>query len=112
MVSFSKEVLLEERKRQFMGYEIIRITSKGQMTLPKAIREKLKLNKGAHLAVYLNGEEIVLKKVEPFEPLGQDDPIWDLAGVINDHPDVGVNHDTYLVRETSVKDNPGEGTQR
>ncbi len=95
-----------------MSYEIIKLTSKGQMTLPKPIREKLKLNKGAHLAIFLNGEEIVLKKVEPFKALGQDDPIWDLAGVINDASDVGVSHDAYLIREHSAEEPLGEDSKR
>lgn len=95
-----------------MAYEIIKVTSKGQMTLPKAIREKLKLSKGAHLAVYLNGEEIVLKRIEPFRPLGQDDPIWDLAGVIDDEPDVGVRHDVYVVQDTPRMDTLEEDGKR
>jgi len=80
-------------------YEIVKLTSKGQMTLPKAIREKLQLEKGSHLIVYLNGEEIILKKAKNIVPLSDEDPIWEMIGMFKDKAgaaDVAENHDKYL----------------
>lgn len=84
-----------------MEYTMIKLTSKGQMTLPLEIREKLKLNKGDYLAVYLEGEEIRLKKIDPFksQPLREEDPIWGLIGKYEDKEkkkDISENHDRYL----------------
>lgn len=82
-------------------YSIIKLTSKGQMTLPLEIRNRLKLKKGDHLAVYLYGEELRLKKIEleEIEPLSKDDPIWSMVGKFEDKErkkDVSKNHDLYL----------------
>lgn len=86
---------------KIMEYTIIKLTSKGQMTLPLEIREKLKLDKGDYLAVYLEGEEIRLKKIDPFksQPLREEDPIWSLIGKYEDKEkkkDISENHDRYL----------------
>ncbi len=84
-----------------MKYSIVKLSSKGQMTLPLEIRNKLKLNKGDHLAIYLQGEELRLKKIDPvkFEPLGEQDPIWDLIGRYEDkegEKNVSEEHDHFL----------------
>ncbi len=84
-----------------MHYSIIKITSKGQMTLPVEIREKLKLSQGDHLAVYLDGEEIRIKKIDPLRtaPLREEDPIWNMIGKFEDKDkkqDVSEKHDRYL----------------
>lgn len=84
-----------------MQYSIIKITSKGQVTLPVDIRDKLKLNQGDHLAVYLDGEEIRIKKIDPLRsaPLREEDPIWNMVGQFEDKDkkhDVSENHDRYL----------------
>lgn len=39
----------------------IKITSKGQITLPKVLREKLVLREGDYLDVYIQNDSIVLK---------------------------------------------------
>ncbi|MDH7579061.1 MAG: AbrB/MazE/SpoVT family DNA-binding domain-containing protein [Bacillota bacterium] len=41
----------------------IKMTSKGQLTLPKQIREKLRLRAGSYLEVRIRGTELVLKPV-------------------------------------------------
>ena len=42
---------------------ITRMSSKGQVVLPKAVREQLRLRPGARLEVTLNGPAIVLQEV-------------------------------------------------
>jgi transcriptional pleiotropic regulator of transition state genes len=79
-------------------YEVVKITSKGQMTLPKLIRDKLKLGQGSYLTVFLKGDEIVLKKINCPEPLSDDDPIWAMIGTVQtQEPDIAEKHDYYLV---------------
>jgi AbrB family looped-hinge helix DNA binding protein len=41
--------------------ERVKITAKGQITLPKQLRDKLKLKKGDYLEAFLRGEELVFK---------------------------------------------------
>ncbi len=44
-----------------MEYRGIKVTSKGQVTLPKAIRERLRVSEGDYLQVELRGDELVLR---------------------------------------------------
>jgi len=41
-------------------YEV-KVTSKGQLTLPKALREKLAIGKGSKVVLELRKEEVVLR---------------------------------------------------
>lgn len=41
----------------------VKITSKGQLTLPKQIREKLRLRAGSYLEVRIRGTDLLLKPV-------------------------------------------------
>jgi len=41
--------------------ERIKVTAKGQLTLPKLLREKLNIKKGDYLEAYVRGKELVLK---------------------------------------------------
>ena len=43
--------------------ERIKITAKGQITLPKSLREKLKLKKGDYLDAVIHNNSLVLKPV-------------------------------------------------
>ncbi len=43
--------------------EITVVSSKGQVVLPKAIRNKLKLNAGTKLMVFSDGDNILLKPI-------------------------------------------------
>ncbi|AYO31240.1 AbrB/MazE/SpoVT family DNA-binding domain-containing protein [Biomaibacter acetigenes] len=82
-----------------MNYNIVKVTSKGQMTIPHLIRKKLNIKKDDSLIVYLQNDEIRIKKLSVVEPLGDNDPIWKFAGTLVDEPDVAENHDKYLVME-------------
>ncbi len=83
-----------------MANEIMRITSKGQLTIPASIRRELKLKGGDYLRVNFVNEEIRIKKVEKVQPLSSDDPIWNMIGIgESGNKDIAVNHDAYLSQE-------------
>lgn len=48
-----------------MEISITRVSSKGQVVIPRELREEAKLNEGDKLIVYGNGGTIVLKRIEP-----------------------------------------------
>lgn len=60
-----------------------KLTSKGQLTLPKSVRDALKMDKGSYIAIYLEKDQIVMKKVNPKKPLSEVDPIWDMVGMFH-----------------------------
>jgi AbrB family looped-hinge helix DNA binding protein len=43
--------------------EVIKVTSKGQVTLPADVRKKLHLDKDTYIAVDIIGDYIILKKI-------------------------------------------------
>ena len=54
---------------------IVKVTRKGQITLPKEIRDKLSIKEGDYLEVVLQGDRIVLRRLEyptPGEPVGEE----------------------------------------
>ncbi|AGL03560.1 AbrB/MazE/SpoVT family DNA-binding domain-containing protein [Desulfoscipio gibsoniae] len=67
-----------------MQAELVKLTSKGQLTLPKEYRDKLRLEKGSHLSVSVKGDTLMLKKVYEVAPLSENDPIWDMVGIFED----------------------------
>ncbi|MBC7342860.1 MAG: AbrB/MazE/SpoVT family DNA-binding domain-containing protein [Clostridia bacterium] len=80
-----------------MSESLVRLTSKGQMTIPQHIRESLGLKSGDYLAVEVEENEIRLRKVRPIKPLSEEDPIWKLVGIGDSGlKDVAANHDRYL----------------
>jgi transcriptional pleiotropic regulator of transition state genes len=80
-----------------MAYEVVRVTSKGQMTIPGRIRRVLGISEGDVLLVTVAGNEIRLRKMEPFRPLEENDPIWQLIGIgESGYSDVLEKHDRYL----------------
>jgi len=77
--------------------EIVRLTSKGQMTIPVEVRRRLGLEEGDALILTVHEDEIRLRKLEPFRPLASDDPIWEIIGAGESGlTDVSVHHDRYL----------------
>ena len=44
----------------------IRVSSKGQITLPGQIRRKLHIRAGDQVAVYLEGEQVILRDIDVF----------------------------------------------
>jgi transcriptional pleiotropic regulator of transition state genes len=82
-----------------MATEIMRVSSKGQLTIPVSIRKQLKIKEGDYLKISIDQNEIRLKKIEPVQPLGPDDPIWKMIGIVESGSrDVSVNHDQYLAK--------------
>ncbi len=43
----------------------VRVSSKGQIVIPKPIREQLKLDQGADLQISVEGDRVVLEKSDP-----------------------------------------------
>jgi AbrB family looped-hinge helix DNA binding protein len=67
-----------------MDSVVSKLTGKGQLTLPKSVRDRLKLEKGSCIAFYLENNRIVMKKVTPKKPLDDDGPVRDKAGMFHD----------------------------
>lgn len=44
-----------------MEIKYCKISTKGQLTIPKHFREKLKLHEGDEVIVYVQGDEIIIK---------------------------------------------------
>ena len=77
--------------------KVVKVTSKGQVTIPKEVRKALGVADDSYLEVRVVGEEVRLRKLVPTRPLGEDDPIWELVGSASgDKDDVSVDHDKYL----------------
>lgn len=89
-----------------MSYELVKLTSKGQLTLPKEYRDKLCLEKGSNLAVVVKGETLILKKVYKVAPLSEKDPIWDMVGMFEDRygaVDVSKTHNNHIAKKELVR---------
>lgn len=76
---------------------VVKLTSKGQMTVPKEIRRRLDLKEGDYLTVYVEEDELRLRKLQARRPLSPEDPIWTLIGAGDSgQADVSSDHDRYL----------------
>ena len=52
-----------------MSYlSLVKVTRKGQVTIPKEIRDRLSIKEGDYLIVTVENEKIVFRKIEPPEP--------------------------------------------
>jgi transcriptional pleiotropic regulator of transition state genes len=75
----------------------VKVTSKGQITIPIEIRQSLGIDDGTYLEVVEHEEEIRIRKLVPTRPLASDDPIWTLVGAGDSGAgDVSVDHDRHL----------------
>jgi AbrB family looped-hinge helix DNA binding protein len=76
---------------------IIKVTEKGQVTLPIELRRKLRIAKDDYLVVEAEGEYLKLRKVPETRVMGPDDPIWSMVGkAAGGTKDVSAKHDRYL----------------
>ncbi len=76
---------------------IIKVTEKGQVTLPIELRRKLGITKDDYLVVESEGEYLTLHKVSQAKALSAEDPIWDMIGQgASGKSDVAARHDHYL----------------
>lgn len=64
-----------------MKHEAIKVTRKYQVTIPKAVRKRLKIEIGDELSVAEKGETIVMKKLDRGETL------LDFAGCWEGYPE-------------------------
>ncbi len=59
--------------------ELVKISSKGLLTLPKSIREQLNINVGDYLDVTIEAGKVILQKVEIIPKkidLENEDKVW------------------------------------
>jgi len=76
---------------------IVKVSSKGQLTLPADIRKKLGLLKGSKLYLVLDNDEIRIKAFKDKLPvLNEKSDIFDLVGSFSGPPDLSENHDQYV----------------
>lgn len=77
--------------------KVVKVTSKGQVTIPVEVRVALGIDEDTHLEVSEDGHEIRLRKLVPARPLGGDDPIWELVGIgESGFRDTAAEHDRHL----------------
>ncbi len=77
--------------------KVVKVTSKGQVTIPVEAREKLGIGEDTYLEVSVEGSSVRFRKRPSARPLGDDDPIWELLGSGHSGAhDVARNHDRYL----------------
>lgn len=87
-----------------MSNEIMRVSAKGQLTIPVSIRKKINIREGDYVHIRVEDDEIRLKKVESLRPLSPEDPIWKMVGAGESGlSDVSMNHDRYLVQEETER---------
>lgn len=76
---------------------IMKVTEKGQVTLPIDLRRKLRISKDDYLEVEADGSVLKIRKIESKRILGSDDPIWDFVGRSGSGgKDGSLRHDLYL----------------
>ncbi len=77
--------------------KVVKVTSKGQVTIPVDVRSALGIDEGTYLEITEDGNEIRLRKVVPTRPLSDDDPIWGLIGAGQSGcTDAAEQHDRHL----------------
>ncbi len=55
---------------------VVKVTRKGQITIPKEIREKMSISTGDYLVLEARGNIIIVRKLEPptpGEPVGEEE---------------------------------------
>lgn len=75
----------------------VKVTSKGQITIPIELRNALGIDEDSYLEVTATEHEIRLRKIVPARALGPDDPIWDLVGRGESGlTDISTAHDRHI----------------
>jgi transcriptional pleiotropic regulator of transition state genes len=78
----------------------MRVSAKGQLTIPVRIREKLNIREGDYVQISIEEGEVRIKKISPVIPLSKEDPMWEMVGMgKSDYRDVSLNHDLYLAED-------------
>ncbi|HXJ23805.1 MAG TPA: AbrB/MazE/SpoVT family DNA-binding domain-containing protein [Polyangia bacterium] len=77
--------------------KVVKVTSKGQVTIPQEARKALGVDEHTYLEVRVDGDEVRFRKLVQARPLADEDPIWSLVGSASgDTHDASVDHDRYL----------------
>ena len=75
----------------------VKVTSKGQITIPVELRASLGIDEHTYLEVSEVEDEIRLRKLVRTRPLGSEDPVWDLIGAgASGDGGVAMDHDRHL----------------
>ena len=62
MIKFRKYYIIYARKVKKCGFiKLAKVATKGQVTIPKSIREQLDLKDGSKIIFIQNGKDIVIK---------------------------------------------------
>lgn len=76
---------------------IVRISSKGQLTLPASIRKKLGLGKGDQLFVVLDNDEVRMRMTKGEIPVfTKTSSFFDLMGTFDGPANLAEKHDKYI----------------
>lgn len=84
-------------------FEVVKVTSKGQMTIPVRARKLMGIKEGDHLAAYITGDEIIMRKFTPFKQASARDAIFKLIGKGKGPVDLAEKHDQYLTEAKERK---------
>jgi transcriptional pleiotropic regulator of transition state genes len=76
---------------------IVKVTEKGQVTLPVELRRKLHIGKDDYLVIEAEGSVLKVRKLSEKKLLATDDPIWDFVGQhASGKKEISVQHDRFL----------------
>ncbi|MGH7798772.1 MAG: AbrB/MazE/SpoVT family DNA-binding domain-containing protein [Candidatus Binatia bacterium] len=76
---------------------IVKVTEKGQVTLPIELRRRLRISKDDYLMIEADGNVLKVRKLPEKKLLASDDPIWDFVGqYASGEKNVSAQHDRYL----------------
>lgn len=76
---------------------VVKVTSKGQVTIPVELRSALGIGDETYLEVFEDAGGLRMRKIGGVRPLSEDDPIWSLVGVgRSGRDDVAEAHDRHL----------------
>ncbi len=77
--------------------KVVKVTSKGQVTIPIEARQRLGIDESSYLEVSLEADAVTFRKRRAVKPLSDGDPVWDLVGEgSSGSADVSREHDRYL----------------
>lgn len=62
--------------------EITRLSSKGQLVIPKKLREELNWKAGEHVTVEIKGDRLILRKLSLNDILKEADEDWEKGETI------------------------------
>jgi AbrB family looped-hinge helix DNA binding protein len=77
--------------------KVVKVTTKGQVTIPVEFRAALGIDADTYLEVVEAGAEIRMRKLAPAAPLSAHDPIWGLVGAGDSgRADGSAQHDRHV----------------